>query len=76
MSIEKPTKAEKVINEKILKLTMTIKDKHPELTKYIEELPVTIPDKKHPLINIEHLQNYYESLNSLLTKYLSEQAVR
>ena len=76
MSIEKPTKAEKIINEKILKLTMTIKDKHPELTKYIEELPVTIPDEKHPLINIEHLQNYYESLNSLLTKYLSEQAVR
>lgn len=57
------------LNLRILKITQLIHSAHPELSKYLEEMPVTIPDEKKPELNIKSLQNYYESLNSLLTKY-------
>lgn len=43
---------EKELNAKILMKTMTIQKKYPELSKYLEEMPVTIPNKAHP--NIKH----------------------
>ncbi len=61
---------EKELNEKILKITIKIQEKYPELSKYIAEMPVTIPDKASPEINIEHLNNYYNSLNELVKKYV------
>ena len=64
--------AEKDLNAKILKVTMIIKDKYPELSKYIEEMPETIPDKKNPEITLKNLRTYYESLNSMLNKYILE----
>lgn len=63
---------EKELNSNILKITMRIKDQFPELSKYLEEMPVTIPDEKHPKINSENLQAYYDSLNSMLNKYILE----
>ena len=60
---------EKELNAKILKITMTIRDHYPELSKYLEEMPVTVPSEKDPEITLKHLQTYYESLNSLLNKY-------
>jgi hypothetical protein len=63
-------KTEKELNSKILNITMTIKEQHPELSKYIEEMPVTIPDETNPAITINNLSAYYDSLNSLLNKYL------
>jgi hypothetical protein len=60
---------EKELNAKILKITMTIKDHYPELSKYLDEMPVTVPSEKDPEITLNHLQTYYESLNSLLNKY-------
>lgn len=63
---------EKDLTAKILKITLQINDKYPELSKYLEELPVTIPDEKKPEINIKNLQTYYESLNSILNKYILE----
>ncbi len=63
---------EKELNAKILKITMTIKDQHPELSKYIEEMPVTIPDEKHPEITLKSLKAYYDSLNAILNKYTIE----
>ena len=62
-------KTEKELNDAILKITMTILEKHPELSKFITEMPVTVPDKASPEINIKHLQNYYDSLNDLMKKY-------
>lgn len=61
---------EKELNSKILKLTMRIKDKYPELSKYLEEMPVTIPDEKNPKITPENLNAYYTSLNAILNKYI------
>lgn len=63
---------EKELNSKILKITMTIKEQHPELSKYLEEMPETIPDEKNPEITLKNLKEYYDSLNSLLNKYLEE----
>ncbi|MFE3867232.1 hypothetical protein ACFX5E_03975 [Flavobacterium sp. LS2P90] len=62
-------KTEKEIEEAILKITMKINTEYPELSKYLEEMPVTIPDIKNPEINIKILQDYYNSLDSILKKY-------
>lgn len=62
-------KTETEIEEAILKITMKIRTDHPELSKYLEEMPTTIPDIKNPEINIKILQDYYNSLESLLKKY-------
>jgi len=68
--------SEKELNSKILKLTMKIKDQYPELSKYIEEMPETIPDKKHPEITQDTLKTYYDSLNMILNKYILEHPVK
>ncbi|PKP32218.1 MAG: hypothetical protein CVT99_05600 [Bacteroidetes bacterium HGW-Bacteroidetes-16] len=60
---------EKDLNEKILKITMRIKDHYPELSKYLEEMPVTVPSENDPEITLNQLKSYYESLNSFLQKY-------
>jgi len=60
------------LNAKILKITLIIMDQHLELYKYIEEMPVTIPDEKEPEITLKNLKAYYDSLNSLLNKYIAE----
>ena len=64
--------AEEDLNLKILKITMNIKDKYPELSKYIEEMQETIPDGKDPEITTANLKKYYNSLNSMLNKYILE----
>ena len=63
---------EKELNAKILKITMTIRDQYPELSKYLEEMPITIPDEKNPEITLENLKTYYNSLYSMLNKYIEE----
>ena len=64
--------AEKNLNAKILKITMTIMEQYPELSKYIEEIPVTIPNEKIPEITLDNLKAYFESLNAMLNKYKLE----
>ena len=64
--------AEKDLNSKILKITMMIKDQYPELSKYLEEMPNTIPDEKDLEITVKNLSSYYESLNSILKEYKSD----
>ena len=59
---------EKELNEAILKITLTIQSEFPELSKYIEEMPVTIPTA-HPDIKLKNLADYYDSLNNVMKKY-------
>lgn len=63
---------EKDLNSKILKVTMIIKEQYPELVGFLEEMPETIPDEKDPEITLKNLNAYYESLNSMLSKYKLE----
>ncbi len=62
-------KTEKELNEAILEITMTIQNKHPELVKHLEEMPVTIPNQEDPKINLQNLENYYNSLLELVNGY-------
>lgn len=62
-------KTAKDINTDILNTTMDIQEKFPELSKYITEMLVTIPDTVNPEITTKNLKDYNESLNSLVTKY-------
>lgn len=61
-------KTEKELNAKILSLTMKIQEKRPELSKYLEEMPITIPNESDPEINIKILKEYIESLKNLMKK--------
>lgn len=56
-------------NAKILEITLTIQHQFPELSKYMAEMPVTMPDEKHPEITLNNLSGYYESLENLLKNY-------
>lgn len=64
--------AEADLNSKILKITLTIMEQYPELSKYIEEMPVTIPNENNPEITLSNLKTYYESLSLMLNKYKTE----
>lgn len=66
---------EKELTEKILKITLTIQEKYPELIPHIEEMPDTIPNAKSPGINTKILRDYFESLNSLVKNYISKHTV-
>lgn len=65
-------RTEKEITEAIAKLTIEIREKYPEISKYINEMPVTNPDMEHPRVNVELLNDYYETLRSMLDKYAAE----
>lgn len=63
---------EKEFNTKILKVTMLIMEKYPELSKYLEEMPETIPSENDPEVTLRNLKSYYTSLDSILKKYILE----
>ena len=64
--------SETELNEKIMAITMQIQNEFPELSKYLNEMPVTIPTEENPEINTKVLNNYYESLLRMLTTYKLE----
>ena len=62
-------KTELELNEMILDITNNIRDKHPELLKYMDEMPITIPYEENPEIVNLTLTNYHLSLKVLLKDY-------
>ena len=65
---------EKDLNLKIMRVITEIKDHYPELVKFIEEMPVTIPNEQNMEITVKNLKSYYDSLNSVLNSYITEQS--
>ncbi len=63
---------EKEINAKILKVTMVIHENYPELSKYLNEMPITIPIDSRPEVNVKNLQKYYETLVEIFRNYVAE----
>jgi hypothetical protein len=57
---------EKELNSRIMELTRQIREQHPELSQYLDEMPLTIPNDSHPEITVKKLKEYCESLNLLL----------
>ncbi len=62
-------KNEMELNSDILSITLLIQEQFPELSKYITEMPVTIPDINSPDINLKMLNDYYDSLCVLFNEY-------
>ncbi|MBC7936403.1 MAG: hypothetical protein H7Y86_13720 [Rhizobacter sp.] len=62
-------KTEEEINKDILAITMTIDEQFPELSKYIAETPMEVSFGADPETNLKNLQDYYETLNTLLKNY-------
>ena len=59
------TKSVKEIELSILEKILEIESKFPELTKYLNEMPV----QQNPKINTKSLQEYAESLEAILNNY-------
>ncbi|MEO6904158.1 MAG: alpha/beta hydrolase [Bacteroidia bacterium] len=66
-------KTELELNEKILAVTNRIREKHPELLEYLNEMPITIPYEENPTINVKALSSYYDSLVALVEDYEYEE---
>lgn len=66
-------KTEKEIEENILTITMKIQKHYPGWSKYLVEMPVSVPDIENPEINSKNLQDYHNSLLELLDKYVPNQ---
>lgn len=62
-------KTEVQLNADILKITLMIRKQYPELSKYISEMPVTIPNVETPEINAKILKDYYDSLEAVMKNY-------
>jgi hypothetical protein len=58
-----------LLNE-ITELTNKIETKYPEVYKYLEENPLTIPAEEHPHIDRQVLEDYLQSLKQLLKHHL------
>ena len=61
------------LNDDILKITLKIQTEYPEISVYLTEMPVTIPNVSSPKINKTSLSDYYESLKILLKDYIENQ---
>lgn len=63
------------LNNRILKTTMTIRKDYPELSKYLLEMPETIPGIENPEMNKKVLNEYLNSLKEILDKYVPNHGV-
>lgn len=52
-------------NEKIMSLIDLLKEDHPELINFLDEIPMTIPDDIDPHITVNILKEYYQTLQDL-----------
>ena len=54
------------LNAEIMTLTEQIKMEYPDVYRNLNEMPVTIPNKLNPEVKIKHLEDYIESLKTLI----------
>ena len=54
----------------ITRLTYTIESDYPELYRFLDETPMTIPSDANPTIDLRTLKDYLESLQQMLKHYL------
>lgn len=56
--------------KQITELTNTIESDHPELYRYLDENPMTLPTKASPKLGKKAFLDYLESLQELLAHHL------
>ncbi|MCL8008134.1 hypothetical protein M8845_11920 [Gelidibacter japonicus] len=59
------------ILSEIMQITRDIEENYPELEKYLDERPLTLPDENDPTFKVDNeaLQKYLSSLKSMVRKY-------
>lgn len=62
-------KTKQELLEAISDLTFTIESTYPELYRFLDESPETIPSVEHPNLSPETLANYLSGLQQLLKQY-------
>ncbi|MCD6065962.1 MAG: hypothetical protein K0S33_788 [Bacteroidetes bacterium] len=62
-------KTEEELNRDIIKITAMIREKFPELSKFIGEMPVKVSYTDGADPNLKGLNEYYNSLETLVKKY-------
>ncbi|OYU84851.1 MAG: FAD-dependent oxidoreductase [Flavobacterium sp. BFFFF2] len=62
-------KTEEELNKEILETTRSIHEHYPELSKFEDEMTVTIPDKESPEINASTLKDFNDSLQAMAQGY-------
>ncbi|AUC82021.1 hypothetical protein [Lacinutrix sp. Bg11-31] len=60
------------LNENIRLTTIKIQEEHPELIKYIDEIPRNFLLKTEKEVNNKALKDYLDSLNKILETYSKE----
>ena len=50
------------VNQKIIDIVDKIRQYHPELLKYLDEMSITLPTESNPKMNIDELNAYLDSL--------------
>lgn len=60
------------LNDKIRLTTIKIQEEHPELIKYINEIPRSFQFKTEKEVNKKALKDYLDSLNQILETYVKE----
>ena len=53
----------------IILITKKIRESYPELIKFISEMPIHINYETNKKLDLKYLQEYYNSLETLLKKY-------
>jgi hypothetical protein len=53
----------------ILNITINMDKEFPELSKYLNEMPLKVSNKDKDVINIKNLEEYYNSLMEMLEEY-------
>ncbi len=65
--------SQKILTE-ISQITRDIEENYPELQKYLDETPMTLPDatNESPDMDNKALKDYLESLKEIVKKYKEE----
>ena len=58
------------LTQEIFQLTLTIEQEYPELYRYLDENPITIPKLNHPTMDIKNFSDYLETLKALLKQHI------
>lgn len=61
------------LTKEISDLTLKIEQEYPELYRYLDENPMTIPCCDHPEVNTKNFSDYLDSLRSLLKTHIDNQ---
>ncbi len=61
------------LTKEISDLTLKIEQEYPELYRYLDENPITIPCCDHPEVTTKNFSDYLDSLRSLLNTHIENQ---